>query len=389
MLRKFTVCAILLVLGVRAAAEEVDTSGSSALAERLAKLAQINLQRKEVGEDNFRQAEALLQAAHRLNPAEPRFLRLLLESQLQLKHTEAAIESLNRYLALQPNDQVARLQLVDLYLTQLESAEARLKYLYDLVGTRSISPELRAAVAVRCARLHIDRDESQRAWVMLDKALELNPLDPDACDLHWLRVSQSGSAAERVSAVLAMIRANPTDPEHFALLGRELAGAGLHEAAQQWYMRAIDLAPRAGRPLAPETFLESAISAYILGQAKTAEGRVSFLLQQGLDDFDVHAMNLVCWRRIGGEQATTDALNKATDALVRRVNALHRELTGTDSPTTKPSGELHERIPDPVADAAAVLARNDPAITEAYAEALVDLAFVRVYFANRPAEIDT
>src|SRR5687767_12670743 len=54
------------------------------LAERLAELAQSNLRQKTVTAPMWRQSGALLEAATRLNPREPRLARLLVEARMKM-----------------------------------------------------------------------------------------------------------------------------------------------------------------------------------------------------------------------------------------------------------------------------------------------------------------
>lgn len=389
MFKRIIVVALMLSFCLPAMAQEADRSGAVAASERLAKLAQISLSRKDVGNDNFRQAVALLTAAVKLNPKEVRFLRLLLEAQLQLKDTTAAIATLEQYLSIQKNDQVARLQLVDLYVQQMETAEARLKYLVeDLLPNETLSTEFRAALATRAAKMYLERDQFDAASKMIDRALELNPLDPVACQMNYETLPQAAPASDRVAAILKLLRANPTQPATMEALAAELASAGMHDVAQRWYTRATELNGKTGKQLDRRAFLDAAISSFILGQAKTAEGRTLLLIADDPDNFDAQIVNLLSARKLGGETQMTDALAKTTDSVVRRMNALHEKLAGAPSPTTKPAGELAERIPDVAADAAAVKEKGDAALSEAYAQGLTDLAYISLYFANKPADAE-
>lgn len=366
-----------------------DPTGTAAVAERLARMAQMSLSSKELTDENWHQASALLKAACRLSPAEARFSKLLLDASLQLNDTEAAIAALELYLKARPNDQLAKLQLVDLYLTQMETAEKRLAYLTgQLVDNGSLAKELRSAAAVRAAKLYMDRDQQQQAYAMLDRALELEPLNPDATAMQYQRLSAEGAPApRRATALLAMLRANPSQPAAMALLGDELADVGLHELSQQWYSRAFDLAQRLGQPVDPTSFLSSAAGALVLGQSKTAEARASSLLAVDPSNFDAHLIRLLCLRRLGTEDQVAQATQATTDVLVERANAVYRAHSGgQDAPSTQPSGELMTRIPDPAGEVATIKQAGQPQLLEAYADTLANLAMLQICFANKPAD---
>ncbi len=384
LLTAFSVCAPVLAL-----AQSPDRNGDLAVAERLAKLAQLSLAKPDVGDDNFRQAAALLQAACRLNPNEPRFSRLLVEAQLQLNNTVGATEALELYLKVNPRDQVARLQLVDLYAAEMETAERRLVYYtQDLLPMESLPAAFRSAIAVRAAKLYLDRDQISLASDMVDQALRLNPLNPEACELDWEGVKVHGTPAEKVGALLGLLRANPAQPEVMNLLATVLSNAGMHDSAQRWWSQSFEITPRMGRPLSKEVMVEAAASNFILGQTKSAEARVGSLIAFDPSVFDAHLVNVLSARRLGGEATITKANDAALASVAARINSIHKELAGEESPTTRPSGEVTELIPDPAADAALLKEKQREDLTEAYAAAWSDLAFLVLMYTDKPAEAD-
>lgn len=371
-----------------AVADAVDPTGTAAVAERLARMAQMSLSGKELTDDHWRQASALLKAACRLNPAEPRFSKLLLDASLQLDDTEAAVAALEMYLKVRPGDQLAKLQLIDLYLTQMETAEKRLEYLTgQLVENTALAKELRSAAATRAARLYLDRDQRAQSYAMLDQALALEPLNPEACAMQYARLSSEGAPpAQRVAALLAMLRANPAQPSAMTLLGDELADVGLHELSQQWYARGFDLAQRLGQPIDPASYLSSAAGALVLGQSKTAEARASGLLAMDPTNYDAQLLRLLAIRRVGTEDQLKQAIEATTGVLVERANVVHRARTGQDAPSTQPAGELFQRIPDPATEVAAIKQADNPQLAEAYADTLSSLAMLQIVLAKNPGD---
>ena len=301
--------------------------------------------------------------------------------------TAGAIEALELYLKSNKADQVARLQLVDLYASEMETAERRLVYYtQDLLSIETLPTEFRSAIAVRAARLYLDRDQTAMASGMIDQALALNPINPEACELNWEGVKDGGTTVEKVAALLGVLRANPAQPDVMTQLGSVLAAAGMHESAQRWYGRSFDITPRMGRPLSKEVMIDASASSFILGQTKTAETRVSSLLNFDPSVFDAHLIRIMAARRLGGTEVGTKATDSAVDSLSARINALHKELAGEESPTTKPSGELSERIPDPAADAALLKDKIGTPIADSYATAWSDLAFVTLMYGAKPAD---
>src|SRR4051794_27741192 len=78
------------------------TVDEAALAERFAGFAQSVLSNPEkpITETGWKESAALLEAAARLNPQEPRFFRLLAEADLQNRDQDAALTALTSYTAL-------------------------------------------------------------------------------------------------------------------------------------------------------------------------------------------------------------------------------------------------------------------------------------------------
>src|SRR2546429_9164486 len=97
----------LLTVQIRASAQEAPAAtqpkpqaapsgGEPAIAEKFAQFAQATLANPShpITEVNFKEASALLEAAARLNPQEPRYFRLLAEADLQAHNPDAALEAL-------------------------------------------------------------------------------------------------------------------------------------------------------------------------------------------------------------------------------------------------------------------------------------------------------
>src|SRR5258706_9442435 len=98
---------VVLALGGRLYAAEEKSESGPALALRLTELAQRILRSEPAPSDAaMRQAEALLKAAVKCDPTEPRYARLLADSQIALHDNAGALETLTALRELQPDDQV-------------------------------------------------------------------------------------------------------------------------------------------------------------------------------------------------------------------------------------------------------------------------------------------
>src|SRR5581483_10259068 len=205
---------LLLATATQAATPTTDPVGESALAERLAQMAQSNLTTRAISDITLREAASLLEAATKLDP-------------------NGEMPGDERYAHLW--------------------AEAKIKYYQGLVASERIAPEVRAHVAVRLAQELFDRGQDQQAKESLDNALKLNALDPDALEMKE-RQTRGSTPREHIAALLALLRGNPAQPAVESRLADELATEGLTNEAATWYGNSISVSTRLNRPTDPATF---------------------------------------------------------------------------------------------------------------------------------------
>ncbi len=117
-----------------------DPDGSITLSEYLATFAHQILRQDKMPAKALDLSAALYQATIRLNPTEPRFSRALADIYLELNDTNGAIYALKTYLNLEPADQTAMVQQIDVYLRtpQMQSLVQRLHYLRSLLQVQQI-----------------------------------------------------------------------------------------------------------------------------------------------------------------------------------------------------------------------------------------------------------
>src|SRR5207248_751578 len=104
--------------------------------------------------------------------------------------------------------------------------------------------------------------------------------------MHYDRAVNTAGAYERVAALVALLRANPTNPDVMSRLAAELGDAGLPAESLTWYGNSFSLANRAGRPLDPVAFIDSTAEAYLAGQIRQADSAVSQMLQSDPGNID-------------------------------------------------------------------------------------------------------
>ena len=308
-----------------AAASEAETEpGKAALAEQLAALAQLGVATRAITPETLRQSVVLLQAATQLDPQEARFARLLAEAALQAGDYDAAVEAYkNIYRISNGSDRVAQMRLIDLYTSRMESADARLKYLNPIADSDRVAAEVRSHAAYLAARLLLERAENEEAHRRLDAALSFNPLNPQALKLKFELFGHTLTSAERAGLLLTMLKSNPAQPGVMASLAHELAEAGLHEQAMQWYAASFNLAQSVARPISPSDMVGYAAQLIISDQTSLAEQVVTKLLEADASNVDAALLGLIVARRGGDAEKLAAAASAAESALLLRASQIH------------------------------------------------------------------
>ena len=296
------------------------------LAERLYEMAQSKLREAAVTEPMWRQAAALLQAASRVSPKDPRFPRLLAEARLKVGDVDGAIEALAAYRRIDPADRIAQIQLIDLYVRQMQSADARLDYLRDLLDRSTIPEEVRSHVAALSVPLLLERSQEQ-ALAMLEESLRLFPLNPQALRLQYELLPPDAPPPARVAVLQSLLKSNPAQPGVVSELADALASVGMNKESLEWYSTALRLYPRMSQPF-PDGFIAGAGAQLLLaGQTATLDDLLSAYLAARPDDPDAWFV------RLAKEKAASDKLERksideAWNALAGSLGEVSRAIVG-------------------------------------------------------------
>lgn len=389
---------------------------NAALADRFAETAQDVLRRDVVTDASWRMARSLLEAARRLDPDQPRYARDLIEALLYLRATDDAIATLADYRQLVPEDQVAQVRQIDLYLGQLETADHRLKYLTRIIDTPSVPAAVRSAAAVRLHNLRHERAETSEAWTALDQALELNPLNLDALRLRIAELPTTQPAegdapmdVQRVKLLLAMLSANPVQPEVSEELARELAIAGLVDLALEQYQLSFGMYRAMAILPSQEAAVDFAAEFVMNDDLRSADALATELLNADPSNIEGWFLRMLI-ARSEGDQARLNTLKQQTAvALANHVQGLLREA-GDESATTRPvevppaEGAIPadplaapadplaappapivvgDVLPDPAAALQKIRQADRPELVDAFSVIASDVAWFLVYYAGQ------
>jgi tetratricopeptide (TPR) repeat protein len=361
------------------------TPPNVAVAEHLAEQSRDILRMEVVAPASWRASQALLEAATRLAPGEPRLARLLVEASLHTGDVETAADALADYRQLNPADEQAQVRQIDLYLSQMQTADEQVAYLRDVVAAEGVPQAVRARAAVRAARLLFGRFERTEAGEMLDRALKLNPLDLDALRLRFERVEADAPPAERVGALLAMVRANPAQPDVVARVGRELADAGLARDALDWYGRALQVYRQMGVAPGSEFAIDYASTLLLNDDAKSADGLAGLAGLMFPDLSEAWFVRLLAAGAGNGDPATVEKLRQETAVALSNRLATIRKAAGDAGATTRPvTSPEPVAWPDPAADLELLATANRQDLVDAYGDAAADVAWFLTYYADQP-----
>jgi tetratricopeptide (TPR) repeat protein len=363
------------------------------LAVRYAALAQETLRQKNVVLPHFRQAAALITAAMRLDPVEPRYPKMLYEAMLQLRDADGALKALKAYRGTTQqaaDDQLAMVNYIDLSARAVETAEGRMDFYQKFIDSRAPDP-VKAHCAFRASQVARERGLADVEDRMLAQCLKLNPLNMDALRVRLEQQNQRGTPGERVATLLAMIRSNPAQLPVTYTLAREVANAGLVEDALRYYTLGVDVAQRQGMSLPQEYALGYASELYLGGQPQMLAATKSIVEQLSKQDPNGAELLLLRWlteRATGDKDAAAKTQRQVVNASLNRVMTLRQQLgvTGAGATTRPVDSPDAPAIPDLAEDVVKLKDEKFAALVEPYAQAVADLAWYEVAVANQPAE---
>lgn len=350
-----------------------------ALANKISLQAQLSLGSGAITTANLRHSAAMLEMATKLDPTEPRHLRLLTEAYLQVGGDEGrdgALGSLSRYLKIEPTDLGSQLRLIRLHFARIEAADKQREYIEDLLGKKVLAAELRAEIAVLGAKLSLDRVEVEQSKKYIDQALQLSPLCPEALRLKYESLDESTPPDVRLGVLLNMLRSNPAQSAVMADIADTLASGGMVDAAQTWYVQMFKLANRMGANPDPSHVTQYAAELVIADQHSAAAPYIKQLIEMDPTNSDAAFLDLLTARRSKEPERIDSAVATVQKSLETRLSRVADVLHDRQEPGTFDIAADVKKLQD--------AARID--LTSTYAAALADLAWIKIHFLNKPTD---
>jgi tetratricopeptide (TPR) repeat protein len=376
---------------------------------------------------------SLYAAAAELAGGEARLLRLRLESAAQVGDVDSALAAVGQLRKKEPQNTSLQTRQIELNLSKIETADAKLKYLGDIVATESLSNEVRSLAATRAAWLYWEQSRSRPALEMVRRALQLNAINSEAQRLQWVAGSQTATPLQRAQLLLSMLRASPGDIEAAAFLAEELAGAGLHKLAAEWFDYSLGLSRQAGMAMPRGLALDYACVLYLSGRNAEAGEWLQRVLK--MDSGDPASLFLLMASMTEAQSPVVAAVQEALQERLKVVQTAYERSSvgsgpagsapaegtrvGRDAPATGPATSVGGAaateglagkgavgaVPEPViaasrpvtqeaagaattqaaasgqvAETGNAVAWNPGQAKQAYVTALADLAWFHLYF---------
>jgi tetratricopeptide (TPR) repeat protein len=391
----------------RGAAPAPPAPAAIELAERLESLAYGDTDSPNAIPAAWREAEALLKAAARLNPAEPRFTRMLYQACIGAEDSSGAQAALLSYLTAVPDDQYAQAKLIDLYLARMQTAESMLNYMRSLVGKTALPGPVRAHAAVICAQTLLERSQRDEALKMLNTALQIDPLCISALRIK-LNLTGDEGPSRRCGLLLAILRANPLDADAATTLADQLALLGLPEASAIWYAQAATIYQYTNQPRSQQLGKGASTELYLCDHGSDAQQLLDIYLNSVPDDADAWTIRLaIAEDTPSGESAYQALTHRAVNAALHALQSIRAAMGdenaeadaaaaaaapaatqpaplagSTPPPTTQPL----DPTPDMSDDMRLLVRADQRQLTDDYINAVGNLAWIRLYFLRDAGE---
>jgi hypothetical protein len=374
-----------------------DPDGSIALAERMETFAHQMLRTADVPPQAWTQSTDLLKAAVKLDPNEPRYARLLADGLLSLDDSDGAITALRAYTKLQRDDQFAEIQLLDLYLAKMQSADQKIAYLRAVLDKEELAPEVRSAAAVRCAQLLAARLQTAEALKMLSSALTLDHLNSAAMRAKYDLTSSTVSRLDRVQQLLNLLMACPADPVIASKLAQQLADAALVNSSVQLYGYANELYGLTGVRPDADFALGAASELMIADRADDATSLIFQYVSAIPDDVNGWLLRATVAKYQAEQNIadktiqanTADVLRQTSIGLTNCLLKIRAKASADSMATTQPmEAAAAAPLPDLSGDTDLLRKSGRPELADAYIRAVSTLAWYDLYFAHDAAGAD-
>jgi tetratricopeptide (TPR) repeat protein len=299
------------------------------------------------------EATAMLQEALKLEPNNVHTLRLLLEAERNSRTPEseaAQKETLRKIIRLDPGDMVAQVAYLDLLASANQMVEEQARVYQAALDSTKLDPQIRSEMAMRLARASLERGDTEQAKAFCTQALSLNDVNVEA--LRELARLGDRSGPGRLKNLIALVNANPYEPNAWVEISNVLGASGVHDRAAECLVVAIEQQAMSGVQTPGDLYLQLALEYAAAGRT----GEASMVLS-GLSRLEDAPLSVLMAAELlsheyaaparGAQPATqvmTPAMRRAqADKLVAPPEK-KEEPAAASEPATQPAEPLPARI---------------------------------------------
>lgn len=421
------------------ATPQAQAEARATLAEHFYELAVTLAASTRLSRPTLQMSATLLKGAVKLNPYEPRYLRILAATLGAVGDSQGAIDTWVAYRKLPDlaDDRVAQMELIDLYAGRLQGNETKIAYIRKLLANPNLHEHVKAHIAAMAVPL-LDQRSRKEATEMLAEARRHYPL-PEVTLLELGFLPSDAAPPLRLAALLNVLRANPTEPSAIAEVADMLSSAGMTEPALTWYAALMNVHAANETGPSRSSLVNYLAERYRAGEGTVAAEQLDGLLQKEPTNDEFWFLRLT----LGRSDESEEIFNQAQAAFMSRLSIIVNRIVGAPSaptpgasgaPTPGASGEPAPGLPPapapgasseataglpsgpsspstaraaaadastpsaapttapaidlasiPLSQAIAqVKTANDPQLRDALVKALADLAWFNIYFRHKP-----
>jgi|GEM_PF-1649651 len=318
---------------------------------------------------------SLLRAAVHSAPNNADAWKFTYDLEYRMGREANAHEALERYSRLRPEDDKAAIDLIRLEIDKAQTADQRAKFAREELAKPRRSRPVQSELQYWLARYHFERGDLDNASTHISKSLLKNPLNIAARELAYEMFGETEPELQRVEVALQLISANPSQVALIWDLGQFLDSLALHQRAQEWFNRAIEVHRRSDpSPVPAENWMQLCTSYLNSGDFDNALRTIDLALELSADDIDAQMLRIDVLRARGETDEADVAIAKLDGAIKPQIDTIIKDERYNDAARLAWFYAQYKREPetamrlaefaqraidnDPIADIAEALAQH-------------------------------
>lgn len=305
---------------------------------------------------------SLLRAAVRSAPDNADGWKWLYDLEYRMGRATNAQEALAQYSRLRPEDDKAAIDLIRLRIDAAQTADQRAKYAREELAKPRRSRPVQSELQYWLARYHFERGDIDNASTHISKALLKNPMNVEARELAYQMFGETEPDLQRVEVALQLISVNPSQAVLIWDLGQFLDGLALHQRAQEWFNRAIEIHRRSDpAPVPAENWMQLCTSYLNSGDFDNALRSIDLAVELDPNDIDARLLRIETLSALGETEQADAAVAALASTFQPLVEPAIKEARYDDAArmawfyaryqvepqTALRLAELAQRAPDP------------------------------------------